>query len=169
MPIRLRFSTSSDPVSALIRWRTVSPVSHVEFERDDGSTLGSRYPAGVCLRPSEANRGQRNVVHATFHGIELAYSWVLRYRIGFRYDLLTDIGIGLDRTSWHDRKQRMCSETVLEGAEKGAAICLLQRGIKTWAAWPGLLLASPLITILEAPDHLRRALYFHPRQVKETR
>lgn len=156
MPITLRFSTTSDPVSALIRWRTVSPVSHVEFETKDGWTLGSRWPLGVRMRAPSENAAQRNVIHATFRGIELAYAWVVRYRLGFGYDLLTDLGIGLDRVAWHDRKQRMCSETVLEAAEEGAGAFLLNRDVKTWAAWPGLVLASPLITILDAPLKLRR-------------
>jgi hypothetical protein len=158
MPIALRFSTTSDPVSALIRWRTVSPVSHVEFETKDGWTLGSRWPHGVQMRPPSANTKQRNVIHATFPNIELAYAWARRKRIGFGYDLLTDLGIGLNHTEWHDRRQRMCSETVLEAAEHGAGIFLLNREIKTWAAWPGLLLASPLIAILDAPVMLRRDL-----------
>ncbi len=158
MPVTLRFSTTDDPVSRLIRWRTVSPVSHVEFELKDGSTLGSRWPGGVRVRPPTANAKQRNVIRATFAGIEKACVWVGLHRIGYGYDLLTDLGIGIDRTAWHNRRERMCSETVLEGAEKGAHAFLLNPQIETWAAWPGLLLASPLLTILDAPPRLRREL-----------
>lgn len=157
MAIVLRFSTTSDPVSALIRWRTVSPVSHVEFETRDGWTLGSRWPSGVRMRPPAANAGQRHVIRATFPGIQMAYTWAIRKRLGYRYDLLTDLGIGLDRTTWHARRERMCAELVLESAEEGAGTFLLNRDVETWAAWPGLLLASPLITILESPPRAAHA------------
>jgi hypothetical protein len=147
--ITLRFSTECAPDSALIRWRTDAHISHVEFEREDGWTLGARLFGGVALRPPSACRRQYNVIHATFNGILEAYAWTLNNRLGAKYDALGIIGIATAR-DWHNKAGRFCSETILEGAEQ-TGIYLLSRIVKMWQISPRDLILSPLIEILSGP------------------
>lgn len=153
--IKLRFSTEKWAIdSALIRWKTDSKISHVEFENDvDGSTLGSRFSlfpsdSGIRIRPYWANSKQTHVVHATFDGIELAYAWVLKNRLGWGYDVKGILGISTV-SDWHSRHGRDCSATVFEGAEIGASIELLKLKDKAlWYVTPDDLLNSDLVKIL---------------------
>jgi len=151
MSVLLRFSTTSSPISWLIRTRTMAPVSHVEFELDGGWTFGARM-GGVEHRPPSENRGQWNVVRATYPKIELAYEWATRNRSHFGYDLLADIGIGFNE-DWHARHERMCSELQIEAAEAVGAF-LLNRRIKRFQVWPGALLLSPALQIVGGSNEL---------------
>lgn len=77
----LRFSAGD----ALVRHFTNCPVGHVEFEREDLWTFGSRLDGGVKWRPpSESN--QQNVIRATFPKIDQALAWAAANRDGFPYD-----------------------------------------------------------------------------------
>ena len=102
--VKLRFSTEIwAPDSALIRWRTQCAWSHVEFEREDGSTLGARFSPfskkddGFIERPVSANSKQARVVHYTFPGIELAHEWGMNNLLGHPYDWRGILGIALAR------------------------------------------------------------------------
>ena len=154
MSILLRFSTTSDPISWLIRTRTMAPVSHVEFELADGWTFGARM-GGIKHRPPIANRGQWNVIRAVCPRIDEAYSWAAANRNGYGYDLLADIGIGFNE-DWHDRHDRMCSELQVEAAE-AVGVYLLNQRIKRFQVWPGALLLSPELHIIDGSAELLKA------------
>src|SRR5579862_7300790 len=171
----LRFSTSSDFISWTIRRRTDFSISHVEFQlltwptpdevkeygRVKGSsipapvcpgwTLGSRFPKGVAWRPPQENVGQRNVVTAKFDGIDAAALWVAKNRIGFPYDTRGIFGIAAGVEDWHNKSERFCSETVLEGAEEGPKNFLLNPWAKQWFVTPRDLFISPRVEILSGP------------------
>lgn len=145
--VRLRFSTEpSSILSAFIRWRTDCAISHVEFEREDGWTLGSRYSDGVRLRPPEANAKQAHVLHGTFPKIEEAYAWALQNRLGWPYNVWGIFGIATAK-DWHDKNARFCSELIYESAE-AVGTCLLNRYTTAW--WqiaPRDLVISPAVTL----------------------
>lgn len=137
-------------ISAAIRWRCDSAVSHVEFQdTHTGATLGARFPDGVKVRPRHENRLQSHVILATFAGIELAYEWVMTWRVGRAYDLRGIIGIATAQ-DWHQKHGRFCSEVVLEGAEHRPKTYadLLNRNVRMWRITPRDLLLSPELTIL---------------------
>jgi hypothetical protein len=132
--IRLRLSTERwSVVSALIRWRCDSKSSHIEYECDDGWTLGARfslrgkiarvfgYPKcwlkldGVQLRPPSANRKQTSIRYFTFDSIEQAYHWEFDNRLDTPYDLMGILGIVTAR-GWAKSGDAFCSEVKQEGA-----------------------------------------------------
>ncbi len=150
MSIRLRFSTEPTSIlSAFIRWGTDCHISHVEFEREDGWTLGSRFPDGVQLRPPEANARQRCVEHRTFDRIDEAYEWVLKNRLGWCYNTLAIFGI-ITARDWHSNKCRFCSEAIYEGAEAVGTYLLNRDETAWWQIRPIDLLRSPAVK-LEQP------------------
>jgi hypothetical protein len=149
MAITLRFSTSHGLQSALIRWRTDAHVSHVEYERSDGWTLGSRLVGGVALRPPASCDGQYNVAHATFDGIDRAYEWGLANRLSRPYDAWGIVGVATAK-DWHNKRGRFCSEFILESAE-AAGTWLLNSITKMWQITPRDLGVSPLLHILDGP------------------
>ena len=147
--IRLRFSTQVWAIdSALIRWRTQCDQSHVEFEREDGSTLGARFPDGVLERPKSANVHQSRVVHATFPEIDKAHDWVLKNLLGAPYNWKGIIGIALARD--YELKGAVdCSQTVALGAWYGCNTQLLNPTvIAWWKQTPRDLLLSTQLTVL---------------------
>lgn len=132
--IRLRMSTEKwSLLSAAIRWGSDSKISHIEYELEDGSTLGARFslrgkiarffgkPAcwlnfdGIQFRPASANRKQTTVIHATFAGIEDAFNWLAHYRLGRPYDLLGILGI-ITARGWSDNNSSFCSKAIQESA-----------------------------------------------------
>lgn len=123
----VRFSTTRDPISWVIRRRTDFYVSHVEFELVQpyqnygrGWTLGSRFPDGVKWRPPEDNKAQRNVVRVVRPGTDEAALWLAANRIGYRYGMPEIFGIAVGDLNWRDTKKRICSEAVTESFEQGA-------------------------------------------------
>jgi hypothetical protein len=99
------------------------------YRTEDQFTLGARWSLGkadngVRMRGPEANGTQRNVVFATFAGIEEAWVWGYRNRLGWPYDTSAIFGIVLAKDR-HDASDRFCSEFIMECAEKGAGIQLL--------------------------------------------
>jgi hypothetical protein len=147
--IKLRFSTQRAIDSALIRWRSDAHISHVEFEREDGWTLGARLFGGVALRPPSACQRQYNVIHATFPGIQAAYDWGLANRLGWKYDALGILGIATAR-DWHNKVGRFCSEFVLESAEETGTF-LLSQIVKMWQISPRDLVLSSLLGEFSGP------------------
>lgn len=134
MKVCLRFSTQRwDIASALIRWRTECKHSHVEFEYEDGWTLGARFSLrgkiarwlgwplcwidldGVQFRPPRENRKQVNVLRLTYPGIDQALDWFHANRLHAPYDLLGIIGIATAR-GWDDSHDNFCSEGMAEAA-----------------------------------------------------
>lgn len=160
--IVLRASTTRSFIpSAVIRWRTDFGISHIEFQRPDGSTLGARADGhGVAERPASFNRDQENIILATFDGIERAHDWVLKNRLGFEYDFKGIFGIAFGKADWHDSGARDCSCLVLEGAEEGAKNFLLNRDLRIWQATPRDILASPRVAILQAEKKMLREQRF---------
>jgi len=132
--VKLRLSTERwSLVSALIRWGSDSRHSHVEYEREDGWTLGARFSLwgkfarklnwpkrwlkldGVQWRPPKASRKQVDVLYLSFPGIEQAAEWEEKNRLGAPYDLLGIIGIVTAR-GWMESNDAFCSEVKQEGA-----------------------------------------------------
>lgn len=128
----LRFSTHRrDPISWAIRVRTDWGRSHVEFEREDGWTLGARFSVrgklsrtfklpfwkdldGVQWRPP-AQGAQVNVAKYTFEYIELAVEWMDKNLLGRPYDVLGCAGIIL-ATDWHSPYKQFCSAAIQRSA-----------------------------------------------------
>lgn len=111
-----RFS-SSGWEGKVIQWKTGSPIAHVELEcQRTGWTLGARLAGGVALRGPSYCDGQRDVLRATFEGINHAWNWILLHRIGWGYDRLAILGFAGNQ-DWHCKKRRFCSEVVAEAAE----------------------------------------------------
>jgi len=156
MPIVLRASTTRSFIpSAVIRWRCDFPISHIEFQREDGSTLGARADGlGVAERPASENRQQRDVIIATFDGIEHAHDWVMANRLGWKYDYKGIFGIACGREDWHAARARECASVVLEGAEEGAHNFLFNRDMAVWQVTPRDIMVSPRVSILSAPAYL---------------
>ena len=119
----------------------------------DGSTLGSRLSfdrndSGVLVRPASANAEQRNIILATFKGIEKAYEWTLKNLLGKPYDWYAILGIARGDAAQHDKNARFCSETIVESALKGAGVKLLN--CDPWDATPRDVLISPLVERLHS-------------------
>lgn len=162
MIVLLRFSTEKySLLSALIRWRTESKVSHVEFELAGGWTFGSRLSIrgklgrkfnikrwqgldGVQLRPPTENRKQSAIVHATFLLIDEAYRWGFVNRCNYPYDTAAIMGI-ITARGCADKDDRFCSEFVDECAQ-AVGVELLHNSRQ--AMTPRDILISPQVTIL---------------------
>lgn len=160
--IVLRFSTDSGSlISALIRWRTESKISHVEFELPTGWTFGARFSLrgkigrwfrikrwqrldGIQLRPPEDNANQTNVIRATFPGLAEAFIWACKNRAHWPYDLLGIAGI-ISAQGWHSRRARFCSDLIEEAA---AAVGQPLLNCDPAAIAPRDLLISPSLQIL---------------------
>lgn len=109
--IRLRFVTEDDLVSALIREKTFSPYSHVEFLLDDGTTLGARHEDGVQIRPfNYAHFSRTEILSAAVTDDEkraiLAFAHA---QVGKPYDTGAILGLCADR-DWRDPTKWFCSE-----------------------------------------------------------
>lgn len=142
----LRLSTEKwSALSAVIRWRTDAAISHAEFWfPQTGWTLGSRFPDGVQWRGPEATAKQSNVLLFSFDGIDRAAKWVAENRVGFRYDTLGIFGIATAK-DWHNKRERFCSETITEGAERTLVLPLLNNTIPMWQVTPRDLMLSPIL------------------------
>lgn len=150
--IWLRFSTSSSLIpSALIRWRTQCAQSHVEFIRDDGFTLGSRWSFGkadngVRLRSVSSILDQRDVICATFVGIQGAYEEGLKL-IGTPYNLKGIFGIAAAK-DWTDQGSLDCSNFIFLAAQRAGVLLLNPKDIAPWKITPRDLLLSERLRIL---------------------
>ena len=151
--IQLRFSTTRSFIpSALIRWRTQSAVSHVEFFNPGcGVTLGARWSLteidnGVRLRGAAAIADQEGVVLATFPGIEQAYEHGLAL-IGTPYNLKGIFGIAAAR-DWTSKHHLDCSNFIFEAARMAGVLLLNPEEIAPWKITPRDLMLSPKVTIL---------------------
>jgi len=134
MTYLLRFSTTRwDFISWAIRVRTDWGRSHVEIQRDDGWTLGSRFSLlgklsrqfhlpfwknldGCQWRPPSANRKQVNVARFTFTGIDQVAEWMSNNLVDWPYDILGCAGIIL-ATDWHSVHKVFCSYAIQLGGD----------------------------------------------------
>jgi uncharacterized protein YycO len=116
MAITLQLVTSSGWGSALIRWRTWSDYSHVDFVLPDGKLLGARSEGGVQIRPAN----YENFTKLAQYQIEAPQA-VLDYaqqQIGKPYDMRSIINFGLHR-DWREDDSWFCSELVAASFEHG--------------------------------------------------
>lgn len=161
--VRLRFSTEPwSLTSALIRWRTMCKQSHVEFELANGLTFGARFSLrgkigryfgirawslldGVQWRGQDANKHQQRIIHATFPGIEKAYTWAVNHKAQCPYDVKAILGIITSR-GWACQDSEFCSDLIAQAAEE-TGVRLLDNS--AWATTPRDLLISPLVHIEE--------------------
>jgi hypothetical protein len=150
--IRLRFSTTNSLIpSAVIRWRTDSDQSHVEFINEAGCTLGSRWSLrksdnGVRVRPPSSTTHQKRVLEATFVGIENAYTKGINL-VGTPYNLKGIFGIAVSK-DWTDQGELDCSNFVFVAAQRAGVQLLNPKDIAPWKITPRDLLLSPLLTFL---------------------
>jgi hypothetical protein len=128
--IKLQFVTENSVESALIRWFSAGPISHVDVVLPDGALLGSRsraikisgqpYSAGVQIRPP--GYAKFTIVYSfTLSriqvGVEQAfYDW-LKNEIGKPYDTTAVWGFASGR-NWCEKDSWFCSELI--GAGLGA-------------------------------------------------
>ena len=148
----IRFSTTYWPSSLLIRLRTDSPFSHVEFEMSDGGTFGARLDGGVSWRP-KSESSQTGVLRATFgkgrETVGEAVWWASQNRDRWPYDVAGIFGLAFGVQDWHNKKTRFCSELIAEAAE-AIGLPLLGK-LQTWQVTPRDVAISPLLTFYEAP------------------
>jgi uncharacterized protein YycO len=124
MPIlTIRFVTSDDIISGLIREKTWSQYSHCEFVLDDGTTLGAHADGGVKIRPAAyAVFTATKIIHLTVTDEQKAA--VLAFataQIGKPYDMAAIAGIVAHR-DWRSPDKWFCSELVAAALEAGKVI-----------------------------------------------
>jgi uncharacterized protein YycO len=121
--LTIRFVTSNDIISALIRDKTWSDYSHVEFILDDGTTLGAHADGGVRIRPADyAVFTATKVIHLTVTDQQKAA--VLTFataQVGKPYDMDAIAGIVAHR-DWRNSDKWFCSEIVTAALESGNVI-----------------------------------------------
>ena len=143
--VYVRFVTSKwDPLSAVIRFKTDSWASHVEFAysvRGKLWTLGSRAD-GVKVRLYDTYPTREEWYTAP--GIEQAFDSCHKL-LGKKYDFLDLFGIALD-TDWHEDGRYICSEAVAWSFED-AGFPLLNTSISAFRIWPKDLLMSPYVRL----------------------
>jgi uncharacterized protein YycO len=121
--IAIRFVTSDDIISAIIREKTWCQYSHCEFLLDDGTTLGAHAEGGVKIRPAN---------YAVFTAIKIIRFPVTveqkagvldsaTAQIGKPYDMGAIFGIEIHR-DWRNPKKWFCSELVTAALESGKVI-----------------------------------------------
>lgn len=126
--IKLRFVTSSDPISGMIRFFTDFPYSHVEFLLDadwepylkecpmptlaegDYGTLGAHFIGGIKVRPTNYDRftAIENVTVDATDAQKAALMASAVKAIGTPYDVEEIAGI-LFHQNWHERSHEICS------------------------------------------------------------
>ena len=111
--IVLQFSREATLGSAIIRWNTRSPWSHVDIVQPDGRLLGARLEGGVQSRPA----GYAHFTATEHYGIPLTdastelFHALARQQIGKAYDWSAILGLAFYR-NWHDPGRWFCSELV---------------------------------------------------------
>ena len=106
----LQFSTGSDPIAWLIRERTFSWASHVDFLLPDGRLLGALPNGGVQIRPIGKYKHAIRLEVPIANGYQFALS-----QINKPYDWGAVIGLGMPfPRNWHSPAQWFCSELVAE-------------------------------------------------------
>lgn len=116
--LTIRFVTEDDLVSALIRDKTWSPYSHVEFVLDDGTTLGAHFSGGVAIRPlnyAKFSKEERFDIPVTDEQKALILAFA-HAQVGKSYDMTAIAGMCLDR-DWRNRDKWFCSELVAAAFE----------------------------------------------------
>lgn len=146
----LRFCTSKELDSDLIRLHTDCIISHVEYYRtEDGETFGSRLDGGVKWRaPDESS--PENVIYSSFSGIEEAATWAAANRDGWPYDMLGILGSAL-ATDWHDNGKRFCSALIAESM-KETGVYPFSDMWPFWRVWPVHLLMLRSMTLIAGPS-----------------
>jgi uncharacterized protein YycO len=124
MRITLQFSATNGPISRLIRWRTHSHFSHVDFVLADGRLLGSQFKAkggdGVRLRIPRYEKFNRIALYHVDVPDEVgekAMCWA-RSQIGKPYDLEGALGIFFGQRDWHEDDSWFCFEYVAEAFDQ---------------------------------------------------
>jgi len=109
---RLRFVTrDGNWLSALINWREMSYVSHVEAVLSDGSIIAALIGEGVVRKPNDYDKTSTSQifvdVEMSDHALFLWESY-LKSRLGRPYDLDAIAGIAV-HLDWRHRGGFMCS------------------------------------------------------------
>src|ERR1700726_703863 len=141
--ITLRFGTSKGIGSFLIRWRTWSDYSHVDFVLPDGTLLGAQGD-GVKIRPSDYGK----FIKTEFFDIdidEVTSQRILDFansQIGKPYDWKAIIGFAF-RRDWMETDSWFCSELIEAAFEKNGALLIRTEHLNRIA--PSDLLLSPYL------------------------
>lgn len=110
--VKLRFVTTSSPLSAAIRFAEDFEFSHVEAVMPDGTYLGAHASGGVLARPPDYDKGEWTKQSFWTYPVndDAAAKWeaYLRARIGRPYDYDAILGFVM-RSSLHDALHVICS------------------------------------------------------------
>lgn len=124
MRINLQFSATGGPISRLIRWRTKSHYSHVDFVLPDGTLLGAQFKAkggdGVKIRPANYAK----FIRIGFYHVDVpdavgesVIAWA-KSQIGKPYDLEGALGIFFGQRNWHEDDSWFCYELIAEAFDQ---------------------------------------------------
>lgn len=119
--VQIRFVTTGDLISELIRLQTWSSWSHVEFILDDGTTLGAHAKGGVLIRPIDYDKftaEKRYSIDVGSFDVKKAIMDYAHSQIGKPYDFSDIMGM-LARRDWRKEDHWICSELVAACFEKG--------------------------------------------------
>jgi len=110
----LQFSTEPSPDSALIRWFSHSPYSHIDFVLPDGRYLGARLDGGVMIRlQGYATFTRIKRVRIETELADAIYAAALDQR-GKPYDMRAIVAFAIPalakHRNWRDPGQWICSE-----------------------------------------------------------
>ncbi len=155
--IYLRFLTSKWSLeSALIRFGTRSPYSHVEFvDTVKQLALGARLKGGVRFRPINYCNTSSSILYSA-PGITASYEAGMEF-IGDSYDWTDIAGLVLNK-NWHRDQSMICSQFVfyanLRAWAKGKSPAWLNPNRPSYHCTPDLLLWSPLLQEVKQEDVL---------------
>lgn len=118
--LTIRFVTSDDIISALIRDKTWSQYSHVEFILDDGTTLGAHADGGVKIRPLDyaVFMATKIIKISVTDDQEASVMAFAHAQVGKAYDMGAIAGIVAHR-DWRSPDKWFCSELVAAALEQG--------------------------------------------------
>ena len=119
MSVRLQFSTENAFDSAVIRWYTLSSVSHVDFVMDNGTLLGARTDGGVLDREPNYARFS-HVIRAEVDCLDDVRNKVYAFavcQLGKPYDWRSIEAMALPWTNLRERQAWFCSELVAAAFE----------------------------------------------------
>ncbi len=127
--VRLQFVTERTIGSALIRWFTAGPISHVDAMLPSGRLFGARWdraggcPQGVWPRPPDYHRFTRKVIATIAATPAQRTAWLdfLRQQKGKPYDWRAIVGFAFNR-DWREDDSWDCSSLQARAIEV-AGIC----------------------------------------------
>ncbi len=136
-------------ISSLIRFRTWSPVSHVATINGAGNVIEAWHPGGVRFNQSfhqgHTHRTRIDLYAPAFSAAQQAAFWNFQLdQTGRKYDFRGIFGFITRRDRAHSSRKWFCSELVHAASVHVGAPLL--RSIPSHRVYPGMLVASPILT-----------------------